>query len=119
MAKVQMLHLMAASSPINVSKSDPHEAQERIHLVLNNLQEIGDDFASTTGKSVPTTAHSIIQLQQSANESSLRDHIEIGSERGRQRSTNASTVTPTVARSACCRDPQVRRFEIEIFSPIA
>ena len=68
MAKGQMLHLMAASSPINVSKSDPHEAQERIHLALNTLQEIGDDFASTKGKSVPTTAHSVIQLQQSANE---------------------------------------------------
>ena len=71
-AKVQMLHLMAASSPINVSKSDPHEAQERIHLVLNTLQEIGDDFASTKGKSVPTTAHSVIQLQQYANE---RDQV--------------------------------------------
>jgi len=72
MAKVQMLHLMAASSPINVSKSDPHEAQESIHLALNTLQEIGDDFASTKGKSVPTTAHSVIQLQQSANE---RDQV--------------------------------------------
>ena len=71
-AKVQMLHLMAASSPINVSKSDPHEAQERVHLVLNTLQEIGDDFASTKGKSVPTTAHSVIQLQQYANE---RDQV--------------------------------------------
>ena len=75
MAKVQMLHLMAASSPINVSKSDPHAAQERIHLVLNTLQEIGDDFASSKGKSVPTTVHSISQLQQSAIDAGFTEGV--------------------------------------------
>jgi hypothetical protein len=43
----ERLHLQCSNSSMSVSKSDPQVAQERIHEMLNILQQIAADYAKS------------------------------------------------------------------------
>ena len=71
----ERLHLHCSNSSINVSKSDPQVAQERIHEMLSILQQIADDYAKSRVHQPTVDSEQFNMLQQCAIEAGFVSHL--------------------------------------------
>jgi hypothetical protein len=71
----ERLHMSCANSTLNVSRSDPQVAQERIHEMLNILQQISVDYAKSGVNPPAANTEQFNMLQQCAIGAGFVSHL--------------------------------------------